>query len=127
MEKNIETAVFLKILKQKNRSIVYTNHALAQAIQRGFITNDQTIIPEFENDIKEEPSVVVEQGSESRDEKKFKIYYESKQLGEFMCYVIKVDGQITLITLYRTSKKLQKSIYKYRKQGYMYEKHKLRP
>ena len=103
MEKPIETEEFLRILKNKNRAVVYTKHSLNQAKQRGIVEDNANRIKIFETDILEkEPNIIVEQSSEKQEERKFKIYYKSDSLGGFMCYIITADGKLTLITVYRT-------------------------
>ncbi len=67
-----------------------------------------------------EPYKVVEQECETKDERKFKAYYPS-DLGGFSCYIFVIDGEIRLVSLYRTTKKLQQRVYG---QLYKYQKEK---
>ena len=114
MEKAISTEDFQKILKKKERQILYTPHAVQRAKLRKIITEDENEINRFENDIKKKPDIIVEQDSEISDERKFKLYYRFER-GGFLTYILAMDGEIRVITVYRTSKTLQKKIYKYRK------------
>ena len=114
MEVRISKEEFQKILAKKKRQIVYSDHAIQRSKMRKIIDENDTEIKRFESDI-EKPSIVVEQDSESPDERKFKLYCRSST-GGFITYIVSIDGDITLITVYRTSKGLQKKLYKYRKQ-----------
>lgn len=116
MEKKINLSEFQKILKVKQRTIYYTKHSLQRAAMRGFIKESEDRIPLFEKDIFEnKPHLVVEQDSDIEDARKFKVYYRAKK--GFMAYVVSIDGEIELITVYHTSKTLQEKIYKRRKGG----------
>jgi len=119
IESLIDVNVFLKLLKEKKREILFTAHAVSQAKNRNLIGEDEAGIGIFVQDITlGMPHRVVEQSSEKPGERKFKAYYLSSS-GGYMCYILTMDGQISLITIYRTSKRLQKNIYKYRKaRGY---------
>ncbi|OGJ49878.1 hypothetical protein A2335_01000 [Candidatus Peregrinibacteria bacterium RIFOXYB2_FULL_32_7] len=115
MEKVIDVNVFLTLLTQKKRGIIYTEHSIQRARMRQLIGDNTDKIEKFEKDLYENvPHLVVEQPSESPGDRKFKIYYRSPERG-FDTYVLSIDGQIRLITIYKTSKTLQKNIYKYRK------------
>ena len=116
MEKKIPVDEFQKLLSKKSRQMVYTVHAIQRARMRKIISENETEIKRFETDMKESPSIVIEQDSESPDERKFKLYYKSSKEGGFIAYIVSINEDITVITVYRTSKALQKKIYKYRKQ-----------
>lgn len=123
MEELIEIDAFLKRLRHKERQIVYTFHAINEAKRRKLISENEKEIKIFEADIKEGTIYLgVEQSSELPGEKKFKLYYHYRE-GGFIVYVISLDGEIRLITVYRTSKSLQKKVYKYIKSKGYYEKH----
>lgn len=107
---------FQKLLSKKSRQIVCTVHAIQRAKMRKIIDEDETEIKRFETDIKEKPSIVVEQDSEIPNERKFKLYYRSSTGAGFITYIVSINADITLITVFRTSRALQKKIYKYRKQ-----------
>lgn len=116
MEKKISLSEFQKILDAKKRTIYYTKHSLQRAAMRGFIKEGEDGIMLFEKDIRENrPHLVVEQDSDIEDARKFKVYYRAKK--GFVAYIMSIDGEIELITVYHTSKTLQKKIYKRRKGG----------
>jgi hypothetical protein len=119
MEETIEVHIFLEMLRQKTRDIAYTRHSIRQAKMRKIIADKETKIEKFEKDFQEEePYCVVEQTSETVAERKFKLYYRSHE-GGFVVYIISMDGQIRLITVYRTTKSIQEKVYKYAKrEGY---------
>src|SRR3989338_6833674 len=113
MEELVEIATFLELLKQKERKITYTFHAISEAKYRKLISENETEIKVFESDINEGTIyLIVEQASEIPDEKKFKLYCHYPK-GGFIIYIIAINAEIRLITVYRTSKSLQKKLYKY--------------
>jgi hypothetical protein len=117
MEKKLETDQFLKLLRTKHRVIIFTDHAIQKARLRRIIGDNDAEVKEFRTDLdNESPIIVVEQKSENPDERKFKVYYKSKNKG-FMVYILSINAYIRLITTYLTSRSLQKKIYKYRKRG----------
>ncbi|MFH0884150.1 MAG: hypothetical protein V1861_00385 [Candidatus Micrarchaeota archaeon] len=117
MEQIVDLRSFQNLLRQKERIIVFRRHALQQARLRRLAAEDDTELAVFRADILEkEPYLVVEQASEMPRERKFKLYYRWPE-GGFIAYIASIDGQISLITVYRTSKALQKKIYKWRKRG----------
>ncbi len=105
---------FLNLLRQKKGRIVYTAHVIRQARDRGLIGTGGEI-KRLEADLLEEPAIVVEQDSEKPDERKFKLYYGLPDEGGFIAYVITTDGELRVITAYRTSKSMQKKVYKFMK------------
>jgi hypothetical protein len=117
MEKKIDAEDFLKLLRAKKRKTIYTEHSIQRAKARKLISNGEATIKIFEKDLEEKtPDIVVEQTSENPDERKFKIYYRSSETG-FYTYVITINGGVRLITAYKTSKSLQRKVYKHLKRG----------
>lgn len=117
MEEKVDPDEFIKLLKGKDRNILLTDHSLKQAKMRQIIKDDETDIKQFKTDIYNKiPFLVAEQDSENPNVRKFKLYYRSTKKG-FIVYIISVNAQIRLITIYPTTKSLQKQIYKYRKRG----------
>ncbi|MCI0503319.1 hypothetical protein L0Y65_01255 [Candidatus Micrarchaeota archaeon] len=117
MEQITDPRSFQGLLRQKERIIVFRKHALQQARLRNLAVEGDTELAVFREDLLgKEPYLVVEQASEIPKERKFKLYYRWPE-GGFITYVASIDGQISLITVYRTSKALQKKIYKWRKRG----------
>jgi hypothetical protein len=114
MESAFSPGDFLTLIRQKERRIVYTAHAIRQARDRGLIGAEGGI-KRLEADLLKEPAIAVEQDSEKPDERKFKLYYGLPEEGGFIAYVITTDGELRVITAYRTSKTLQKKIYKFMK------------
>jgi len=84
-----DVANFLKILKSKERKIVYTKHAPKQAEIRSMSLK----IFESEIDAKT-PIVVVEQKCENPGERKFDVYYEQSS-GLYHRYVVVLDETYT--------------------------------
>ena len=119
VEDLIDTDEFVALLKKKQRKIKYTSHSQEGANNRN-LADDKTRIDEiFETDLKEHnPYKVFEQTCETPGERKFKLYFMSSS-GGFMCYVIVLNDELRLITVYRTTKNLQEKIYKrLRERGY---------
>lgn len=111
MELPVEAGVFERMLRSKERKLEYTAHSIRRARKRAIIAEHENTIPRFEDDLNNSaPYKVVEQPSENPGERKFKIYYRSQS--GFMVYVIVLDGQIRLLSVYRTSKKIQKMLYR---------------
>ena len=123
MEEKLDADIFLKLFAQKKREIQYTEHAIQRARIRKLIPENELSVKRFEMDMyNNKPDVVVEQISENPEERKFKVYYKSPD-GGFVAYILSIDGQIRLITTYKTSKSLQEKIYKHMKRGMYHEKH----
>ena len=117
MEQIEDIATFLRVLKQKERRITYTEHAILRARARDIIRDDECKVAIFESDLAGSiPHIIVEQYSENPAEQKFKLYYRYPE-GGFVAYVISMDGEIRLITVYKVSRSLQKKIYKIMKRG----------
>lgn len=112
METAFPPADFLNLLGQKKRRIAYTSHAISQAKDRGLVGAGESEIRRLGSDLLEEPAIVVEQDSEIPHERKFKVYYGLPTEGGFIAYIITTDGELRVITAYRTSKSMQKKIYK---------------
>ena len=111
MERTISEDVFTKLYHAKERELVYTKHAIKQAKKRDIISDQDGTISKFEKDLKEnKPYKVVEQDSEDANERKFKAYYQDPA-GGFMVYIVVLNKRTRLISIYRTSKKLQKDMY----------------
>lgn len=105
---------FLKLLKAKDRDFVYPPHSIDQAIRRQFLAGPEDSIPIFENNIHDDiPYKVVEQ-EPADDERTLKLYYKNAQSkrGGFNVYVIIINSQIRLKTVYWTSKSVQKDAYR---------------
>jgi len=115
MERAFSPSDFLTLIRQKERRIVYTDHAIRQARDRGLIGAEDEI-KRLEADLLEEPAIAIEQDSEKPGERKFKLYYGFPSEGGFIAYVITTDGELRVITAYRTSKSMQKKVYKFMKQ-----------
>lgn len=116
MEHTISEEIFTKLLHSKERESVYTAHAIEQARKRSIISDQEKVIPVFERDIKSKPYLVVEQDSEEDGERKFKVYYESPA-GGFMAYILVLNKWIRVITIYKTSKELQRKVYRYERRS----------
>jgi hypothetical protein len=116
MEKFVSADFFLILIKQKKREIIFTEHAIQRAVRRDIICEGKSQIRQFSKDIQRRPDMVVEQDSEISGQRKFKAYYRSSGKG-FMTYVLTINSAIRLITIYRTSRNLQKKLYKSRKRG----------
>ncbi len=114
MEQILDCEIFRKLVHAKKRTIVYTNHAIAQARKRNIILDKEGMIPVFERDLSEKPYRVVECESENPKERKFKAYYQASG-GGFMVYILVLNSQTRLISTYKTSKKLQQKMYDYEK------------
>jgi len=115
VECEISVKIFIEIIKRRQRDVVYTGHSIEKGRLRQFLSEGDQI-KVFDADINgKEPFKIIEQGCETQGERKFKAYYQSS-LGGFMCYIFVIDGQIRLVSLYRTTKRIQKQIYKYGKQ-----------
>ena len=115
METEIDIGAFESLLKQKRREIYYTKHALAQAKSRNIVNDEETAVKPFENDILcRIPDIVMElEGPEKPDERKFKAYFKSEW--GYRVYIMSIDGQISLITIYIISRRKQEKLYKYLK------------
>lgn len=115
MERAVSEETFLKLPNAKERILVYTAHAVRQARKRGIISDDERTVPRFEKDLQgNKPYKVVEQDSENTNERKFKVYFQARAPeGGFMAYIVVLNKQMRLISIYRTSKKLQETIYNY--------------
>ena len=115
MERAISEEAFTKLLLAKEREVVYTYHAIKQAKKIDIIADHEGTVPKFEKDIKEnKPYKVVEQDLENSNERKFKVYYQNQAAcGGFMVYIVVLNKRTRLISIYRTSKKLQKDMYHY--------------
>jgi hypothetical protein len=100
MAPDIGTA-FRKLITQKNRVVVFTNHAVARSSQR--ILPKSVVEFDLLNSV---PAVVIEQESEVKGERKFNVYYFQRE-GLFHRYVVCINSQIRVITMLRSSKKLQ--------------------
>ena len=112
METIIDTQEYLKLIRRQDRKIVYRKHAIKQAIERDFIRNGMETIPSFEKDISENtPHLAVQQTCETKDHKQFKVYYGSA-LGGYSVYILILNEQMYVISTYRTTKNLQKKIFK---------------
>jgi len=113
VEKIIDTKEFLELLKRQVRKAVYRKHALKQAKEREFIRNGMESIPAFESDISVNvPYLVVEQTCETPEHRQFKAYYNSSQ-GGYSVYILILNDQMYLTSVYRTTKNLQKKIFKF--------------
>ena len=118
MSKNVSTSDFLILLRKKQRVVFNTDHSIEKAKRRQFISDTENNVDLLEADLKREPHLVVEQDCKTPNERQFKVYYPSSK-GGYACYVLVMDGQIRLVTIYRTTKKLQEQVYKYeRAKGY---------
>ena len=112
MEKIIDTKEFLELLKKRERKIVYRKHAIKQAKERNFIHNSMETIPIFESDIsRNTPYLIVEQTCETPEHSQFKVYYNSP-LGGYSVYILILNDEMFLRSVYRTTKNLQKKIFK---------------
>lgn len=101
----------MALLCKKPRNLEYTRHSISRARKRELISEDGETVPEFERDLLEgDPRVVVEQDSEGIHERKFKAYYRSPS-GGFVVYIFVLNDQTRLISVYRTSKKIQEAVY----------------
>jgi hypothetical protein len=99
------------LLKAKSREVVCPQHAVSKAILRGIISHPDDCIPLVEKDLyKREPHIVVEQEPEG-GERRFRAYYRYPEWG-FIAYIILINSQIRLKTVYKTSKKIQKKAYR---------------
>lgn len=111
MERIISKKAFMALLCKKPRNLEYTRHSISRARKRELISEDGETVPEFERDLLEgDPRVVVEQDSEGIHERKFKAYYRSPS-GGFVVYIFVLNDQTRLISVYRTSKKIQEAVY----------------
>jgi hypothetical protein len=115
LETIVDDKVFTRLLRAKERELVYTVHSIQQAKKRGIIQEHEETIARFENDLRENtPHKVTEQDSEDKNERKFKVYYPAPE-GGYMAYILVLNARIRLLTLYLTTKKLLKQVYRYRR------------
>lgn len=112
MEKIVDKKAFAELLNIKSRSFAYTRHSIKRARKREVINENEETVPRFEKDLYEAgPYLVIEQDSEYAHERKFKLYYRSQE-GGFIAYILVLNDQVRLISVYRTSKKIQEAAYK---------------
>ncbi len=112
MEKRISKEFFRKLLHNKTRSLKYTSHSIDRAVKRAIITRTEETIPRFEKDVHgNDPYLVVEQDSDSPAERKFKLYYRAPE-GGFIAYIVVLNNQMRLISVYKTTKSIQQKMYK---------------
>ena len=112
MEKILSKEFFKKLLDNKTRKLKYTAHSIDRAIKRGIINKAQKTVPRFEEDILgRNPYLVIEQHLDSKDEKKFKLYYRAPE-GGFIAYIFVLNSQMRLISVYKTTKSIQQKMYK---------------
>ena len=102
----MEIAAFEKLLASKERKFRITAHALIRITERAF---NKDII---ENEIQTgTPVLVVEEPCDVAGEQKLRIYY--KQSGpHYHAYIIALNAGITVITVWRENKEIQKRIRK---------------
>lgn len=100
----VSSEEFKRVLKSKERKVVFTGHGEKRASER------TVPLSAFLQDLKEqEPLLVFEQESEVSGERKFNLYYLQRP-GLFHRYVVSLNNQLRIITLMRTSKDIQKFV-----------------
>lgn len=115
LEKKINNEFFRKLLHSKTRSLRYTTHSIERAVKRKIINKNEKTIPRFEKDIgNKDPHLAVEQTSEFEGERKFKLYYRAPE-GGFIAYILALNKQMRLISVYKTTKSIQEKLYKHEK------------
>lgn len=100
--KKIDIDSFLRLMKEKARELNFTVHARARCENR---TLPESIV---ENDLLSgRPLIAFEQESESKNERKFNVYYK-QSAGYSHRYVIALNGEVRVITVMRISRDMQK-------------------